>query len=166
MNKLLKARQRLVQNSKKGFTLVELIVVIVILAILIAALTPAILGVINRANVSADQADVRSVMMAGSVVGMTFNPPRAPAQTSTEIALFRDEFTGGVNVQPGTYTIYFDGAVAVGGILSGSHARSGSQVQVGAMQGTGSTTYQTVTFDIPTGGGAFTPNPTHLTPNS
>jgi type IV pilus assembly protein PilA len=55
--------KKLMQNRKKGFTLVELIVVIVIIAILIAALTPAILGVIERANVAADQADARVILL-------------------------------------------------------------------------------------------------------
>ena len=136
MDKLLKARKRMAKNSKKGFTLVELIVVIVILAILIAALTPAILGVINRANIAADEADVRSMMMAGSVVGMSQSPPGFP-RMSDPSSDFDKEFTGGVNIQPGFYTIFFDGAVAVGGVLWGDPAdtaigpRGGAPAEIG-----------------------------------
>ena len=128
MEKLLKARQRMLSNSKKGFTLVELIVVIVILAILIAALVPAILGVINQANVAADQADVRAVMMAGSVRAMQLTPPRAPDINDPGAVLA--EFTGEINIVPGTYIIAFDGAIAVGGILD-EGSRSGQKVVVG-----------------------------------
>ena len=152
MDKLLKARNRMAKNSKKGFTLVELIVVIVILAILIAALVPAILGVINQANIAADQADVRAVMMAGSVVGMQISPPQAPdheknlvmnkpegnvalnSPEAVSTAIVK-EFTGGVNVVVGTYTIAFDGAVAVGGMLPQADSRSGQTIVVGLDEG-------------------------------
>jgi len=97
-------------TSRKGFTLIELIVVIVIIAILIAALTPAILGVIRRANIAADQADARSVMMAGSVAGLQEVPPGMPADDSTVIAQFAGAGSG--NVRPGTYHVLFEGSVA------------------------------------------------------
>ena len=145
MEKLLKKRKRLASNSKKGFTLVELIVVIVILAILIAALTPAILGVINRANRTADEADIRTMMTAGSVVGMSKNPPGVPAPIGSgfdEVTVpdqFLAEFSGGVAIQDAHYTIYFDGPAAVGGVMHvggtarpGIGPRSGEYVGVGA----------------------------------
>ena len=139
MERLLKARERLLLNSKKGFTLVELIVVIVILAILIAALTPAILGVINRANVSADQADVRSVMMAGSVAGSLKTPPGVPDEDE-----IKAEIIGAANIQDGTYTIFFDGPIAVGGSLPQGSARGNEDAVVGDILGGG--TPVTVTF--------------------
>ena len=64
MNKLINRYHAIKANKKKGFTLTELIVVILVIAVLMAALTPAITGVIRRAQVSADQADVRMVLMA------------------------------------------------------------------------------------------------------
>ena len=70
MEKLLKAKKSLAQNSKKGFTLVELIIVIVIIAILIAALLPAVLGAIDRANRTADAADARTVLTAASIYAL------------------------------------------------------------------------------------------------
>ena len=171
MDKLLKARNRMAKNRNKGFTLVELIVVIVILAILIAALTPAILGVINRANIAADEADIRSVMMAGSVAGMNERPPGPPSGSGSALAgKFQREFTGGANVQPGTYTICFDGAVAVGGIFdqtgttTGTGPRSGNKIALGSFRDTTEITLTRITIDIPVGGGAFTHNTSHLTP--
>ena len=46
--------------NKKGFTLIELIVVIAILAILAAILIPAITGYIKRAENAKDQANCRA----------------------------------------------------------------------------------------------------------
>ena len=114
MNSLLGRLSELQQQKRKGFTLVELIVVIVIIAILIAALTPAILGVIDRANVSADEADARAIMMAGSVAALSNNPP-SPPTTSAEIMA---QLQGG-NVSPNLrVTVHFSGSVATGATIT------------------------------------------------
>lgn len=52
------------KNSKKGFTLVELIVVLVILAILAAILVPALLGWIDKAKEKQILLDARNAYMA------------------------------------------------------------------------------------------------------
>ncbi|MCL2677900.1 MAG: type II secretion system GspH family protein [Clostridiales bacterium] len=51
-------------KNKKGFTLVELIVVIVILAALAAFLIPSLAGFIQRANNSVIMAEARSALLA------------------------------------------------------------------------------------------------------
>ena len=143
MNKLIDARNRLRKNSKKGFTLVELIVVIVIIAILVAALTPAILSVINRANRSADEADTRFVMMAGSVAATLKSPPGVPPvleSSSGKKDGIANQFSGASNLQSGTYTIYFDGPVAVGCTLAAPAggnpgSRCGEAVSIGVTTG-------------------------------
>ncbi|CAM4230976.1 prepilin-type N-terminal cleavage/methylation domain-containing protein [Erysipelothrix inopinata] len=56
------------QNNKKGFTLIELVIVIAILAILALILIPAMSGYIGSANTSKNQADARSLFTAASVV--------------------------------------------------------------------------------------------------
>lgn len=56
------------QNNKKGFTLIELVIVIAILAILALILIPAMSGYISSADSSKYQADARSVYTAASVV--------------------------------------------------------------------------------------------------
>lgn len=55
-------------KSRKGFTLIELIVVIAILGILAAILVPSILGYVDQANEAADKANARSVYTAASAV--------------------------------------------------------------------------------------------------
>ena len=51
-------------KNRKGFTLMELIVVLIILAILIAALTPVLIGWINDARETAERANGRTVLLA------------------------------------------------------------------------------------------------------
>ena len=49
------------KKSKKGFTLIELVVVIAILGILAAILIPVISGFITRANKAANEANARNL---------------------------------------------------------------------------------------------------------
>lgn len=67
MNMLQKATQK-VRKNKKGFTLVELLVVLVILAILAAAIIPSMMGFIDKAREESAAAECRSALLAGEVV--------------------------------------------------------------------------------------------------
>jgi len=151
MKKLMNIRK----NSKKGFTLIELVVVIVIIAILIAALTPAILGVIRRANIAADEADARTMMTVASVAATSQRPPSAAQLTEAEfyeafgITATTNPNTG---LTPGTYVIEFNGAFAycVQIKLGGrSGASSSNPITVGNPGGTPTTT---ITVIVDTGG--------------
>lgn len=55
------------QKSKKGFTLVELIVVIAILGILAALVVPQVTGYIEKAQESTDQANAQMLYTAGQL---------------------------------------------------------------------------------------------------
>ena len=56
------------QNSKKGFTLVELIVVLVILAVMAAMLVPALTGYIDEARKKKDYNAASEVLTAAQAV--------------------------------------------------------------------------------------------------
>jgi len=71
MNKLMKRYYDIKKNKKKGFTLTELIVVILVIAVLMVALAPAVMGLIGRAQVTADHADARLLLTAASVASMS-----------------------------------------------------------------------------------------------
>ena len=57
------------RNNKKGFTIVELVIVIAVIAILAAVLIPTFSGIIRKANLSADQQAVRQMNTALAVDG-------------------------------------------------------------------------------------------------
>lgn len=70
--------------NKKGFTLIELIVVIAILAILSAILIPAITGYITKATDAKNKANCRSFYAQVSMAVMLGNDPE-PASSATAV---------------------------------------------------------------------------------
>ena len=58
-------------NSKKGFTLVELLIVVAIIAILVAVSIPMVTGALDRARIATDQANERAARGAATVEYLT-----------------------------------------------------------------------------------------------
>jgi type IV pilus assembly protein PilA len=73
--------------NKKGFTLIELIVVIAILAILAAILIPAVTGYIQKAEQARDSANCRALYSQVSLQVMLDQTTLSPATGTTSSGL-------------------------------------------------------------------------------
>jgi type IV pilus assembly protein PilA len=69
MKEMVLKRMALQSKDKKGFTLVEVIVVLVILAILMAIAIPALTGYIEKARMNAVTTEARSAQVALQTIG-------------------------------------------------------------------------------------------------
>lgn len=66
-------------SKKKGFTLMEMMIVVAIIAILIAIIIPTLKGALDRANAAADEANLRAYyaeVMANAI--LEDKDPKAP----------------------------------------------------------------------------------------
>lgn len=69
MSKLVELRKKL--KSKKGFTLMEMLIVVAIIVILLAIAIPSFNNSLNKAKITADEANVRSYYAEIMVKNMT-----------------------------------------------------------------------------------------------
>ena len=60
-------------NNKKGFTLMEMLIVVAIIAILVAIAIPTFAGALNKANAATDLANIRSGYASAQITAMTEN---------------------------------------------------------------------------------------------
>lgn len=65
------AKLRAKKDSKKGFTLMEMLIVVAIIAILVAVSIPVFTSQLEKARDAADQANERSARAAGAVTYIT-----------------------------------------------------------------------------------------------
>lgn len=136
-----------VKNKKRGFTLVEVIVVLVILAILAAVLIPSLTGYIDKARKNAIKAECRSCVTAAQTLsseaygvnGSVTIPQSADIQTLAEVK-------GSVD------SVELDGKTAL--VLHLTYTNSGLTVTYCAYPDTCADHDETFTFAASQGGGS------------
>ena len=72
-------------TSKGGFTLIEMLVVIAIIAILVAIVIPTITASVRKANAATDAANLRSVLGEANVI--IFNGEKSGTKNTVDYAL-------------------------------------------------------------------------------
>ncbi|MGE0268215.1 MAG: competence type IV pilus major pilin ComGC [Candidatus Omnitrophota bacterium] len=93
--------------NKKGFTLTEILIVLVVAGILLALILPNVLKAIERGNVTAHESNLNTIQVA---MFMCFTEKRVWDQCNDIDQLVTDNFLEAVPAHPfsGTYTIEAD----------------------------------------------------------
>ena len=92
------------RNNKKGFTIVELVIVIAVIAILAAVLIPTFAGIIRKANISADTQlakNLNNALAADEAID------GKPASFSEVLTVFRENGYVVANLNPTAAGCYF-----------------------------------------------------------
>lgn len=121
-NKNNSCRQEEMKMNKKGFTLTEILIVLVVAGILLALILPNTLLAIDRANRTADQANVKTLQTA---VFMCYTATRVWADCASQADLITGHYIERQIVSPYpnedyTFTVLDDvqGAEGVGVVVS------------------------------------------------
>jgi len=97
-------------KNKKGFTLVELLAVIVILAIILAIAVPGISGIINSAKKGSFESDAKMIVtgIEYNVLQSTVTGTAAPVASDTAVTADVDDYGADPTNYTGVYIVDMD----------------------------------------------------------
>ena len=118
-------------SKKKGFTLVEMMIVVAIIATLIAIIIPTFKGALDRANAVADEANLRACyaeVMANAVLeGKDPVPPKDGNKITVSGVEYTLHGTASFKVENGQLIITYDGPGSNDTVIPGnSGTKNGS----------------------------------------
>ncbi len=76
---------KLLKNGKKGFTLIEMLIVVAIIVILVAIMIPSVTSQLERAREAADIANIRSAYAEAMITALTSEDGTGKATTPTMV---------------------------------------------------------------------------------
>lgn len=97
-------------SNKKGFTIVELVIVVAVIAILAAVMIPTFSGIIAKANLSADQQAVRQMNTALAMYAAENGAPKDVIEVKKALDAHFVNVDGGLVPVTQGYAFYWDSA--------------------------------------------------------
>ena len=98
----------MINSKKKGFTIVELVIVIAVVAILAAVLIPTFSNLVKKANLSADQQAVRQMNTALAIYAAENERPSTAAEAKKALDSQLINVEGGLVPVSKGYAFYWD----------------------------------------------------------
>lgn len=132
------------KRCRKGFTLIEMLIVIAIIAILVAVIVPIITNAISKANAAADAANLRSILSVANIklVSDDVNIAAATAAMTTfKCASFPGADAYIYYVNPGFIIAYYDNGGNKYTIDSFAEAAESGNAPIAVNLPTGGTAY-------------------------
>lgn len=96
------------KKSNKGFTLMEMLIVVAIIAVLVAIAIPTFSGALTKAKEAADEANVRAAYAEAVVANLTENTPFPESYNGSATLNYSSKLDWEVDATTKVLTIVYD----------------------------------------------------------